>query len=352
MMRHRAFARPRDARPAAFLAVVVLALAVAGVGCPCVNTVVNDSPGLRWWLFSNFAASRVCPEMLKRGVPLKLALLGPNSVGRYFPQQCGVHVDDNTRTMRVDVTGAGYAVLPLAKRVGFYCGVSVEFSPDFHVNDDAIYVWGRFNRVLAPPDLRLLGVESPVVSLATQTPLGNVATVLGRSIVESELARGFTVVRLSDGDDFTLGILQPPARPKRQFQTGSDRVLLASDRTEVHAASRDYLGPFAIEQSGAALSVVLSVAGAGTDYVVVDKATGDAWLQPYEAAQPIGPPPAQPIAFGDAPPGETRRTFPLDPGAYYVVIENRAPAPAGPLGMPMPFEPVAVVSYNVEVGSR
>jgi len=339
-------------RARAFLALVVVASAVAGVGCPCVNSVVNDSPSLRWWLFSSFAASRVCPEMLKRGVPLKLALLGPNSVGRYFPQQCAVHVDDNARTMRVDVTGSGYALLPLARRVGFYCGVSVEFAPDFHVNDDAIYVWGRFNKVLTPPDLRLLGVESSVVSLATQTPLGNVATVLGRSVVESELARGFTVVRLSDGDDFTLGILQPPARPKRQFQTDGDHVLLASDRTEVHAASRDYLGPFTIEQSGAALFVTLGVAGSGADYLIVDKAMGDAWLQSYEAAQPIGPPPGQPIAFGDAPVGETRRSFPLDPGAYYLVVENRTPAPAAAFGVAMPFEPVSVVSYNVEVGSR
>src|SRR5882762_5964240 len=103
----------------AFLVLVVVTLAVTGVGCPCVRNAVNADAGLRWWLFSNFGASQVCPEMLKRGVPLKVALVGPNSVGRFFPQQCVVHVNDQERSMVVDVTGSGYVVLPFTRRVGF-----------------------------------------------------------------------------------------------------------------------------------------------------------------------------------------------------------------------------------------
>ena len=38
-------------------------------GC---RSFVNSSPNLRWWLFANFGADQLCPEMLKRGAPLKL----------------------------------------------------------------------------------------------------------------------------------------------------------------------------------------------------------------------------------------------------------------------------------------
>jgi hypothetical protein len=331
---------------------LTLALAVSAVGCPCVRSAVNSNETIRWWLFSNFAASKICPEMLKRGVPLKLAVLGPSSIGRFFPQQCAVRIDDNTRTMVMDATGTGYVVLPLTRRVGFYCGVSVEFRPDFRLEEDATYVWGRYNRVLAPPDLRILGVENPVVSLATRTPIGDVATLLGQGVVESELARGFTVVRLDDGDDFTLGILMPPDRPKRQFASGSDRTVLGSDAIELHAASRDYLGPFEVAQNGAALYVKLRVAGAPVDYFIVDRGLGDAWRQPYQAAFPIGPPPGQPIAYGQAQSGDVTRAFAVAPGSYYLVVENRAPAPAAILGMPMPFEQMTHVSYAVELGDR
>ena len=43
-------------------------------------------------------------------------------------------------------------------------------------------------------------------------------------IMSSELGRGFTVIQDSDGDDFSLGILQPPQRPTHPYQVrGSDR---------------------------------------------------------------------------------------------------------------------------------
>ncbi|MEO8876212.1 MAG: hypothetical protein ABI461_11540 [Polyangiaceae bacterium] len=338
-------------RARSFLFLMVLALGVSGVGCPCVNSAVNNDPALRWWLFSNFGASKVCPEMLKRGVPLKLTLLGPDNIGRFFPAQCVVHVDDNARTMRLDVTGQGYVILPVTKRVGFYAGVGVEFTPDFHLGDDATYVWGRFKQIDGIPDLRLLGVENPLVSLATQTPLGNLATVLGQGVLQSQLAQGFTVVQSDDGQDFTLGILQPPAKPKRQFQSGSDRIVLESGITDLHAVSRDYLGPFAVEQSGAALYMHVSANGP-VSYAVVTRDVGDAWRQPYQAAQPIAAAPAQPISYGQLSVGDQTMKFPLDPGSYYFVVENlNAPSPAV-LGLSSPFEAVTQLTYSAELGER
>lgn len=315
---------------------------------------MNSSDSLRWWLFSNFGASKICPEMMKKSVPIKLPLLGgQSSVGRYFPSQCAVRVNDAARTVTVDVTGSGYAVLPFTRRVGFYAGLSIVYAMDFRLAEDATYVWGRYQRLAAPADLRLLGVENQVVNLATQTPFGDLATLLGRGIIEGELAKGFTVVRLEDGDDFTLGHLEPPERPKRQFAaTGKDRVVVASDQVELRASTRDYIGPIEVSRSNASVVVKLRVAGPAVDFLLVDKMLGDAWRQPYETARPLGPPPGQPIGYGQAPAGETVRAFALNPGLYYLVVENRTAAPAGALGMPMPFEPVATVGYSVEVGDR
>jgi hypothetical protein len=333
--------------------IVCLALALSAVGCPCIRGAINDSPSIRWWLFSNFGASKICPEMLKRGVPLKLQALGNESVGRFFPQTCHVAVNDQTKTIVMSASGTGYASVPLVRRVGFYCGIQVEMAPDFRLESDSIYVWGKYQRMLTPPDLRIVGAENPMVSLATSTPVGDMATFLGQLIVTSEIARGFTVVRQDDGDDFTLGILNPPDKPKRQFKAGADRTVLASDLAQVGATAREYLGPFEVPGSDKALYLKARIAGAPLVYAVVDKATGDAWRRAYESGQPLGPPPGQPF-YGDAlAVGEANLRLPLREGSYYIVFENRAPPPTAPLGMPLPFpETVSHLVYGVELGDK
>lgn len=336
----------------AFFVLLLLGLAVAGVGCPCVRTAVNASPELRWWLFSNFGASKICPEMTKRGVPLKLPAFGAASIGRFFPAQCNVQVDDARRVMVVSVSGTGYANLPVTRRVGFYVGMAVEYQPDFRMEEDAIYVWGRFTRFVAPPDMRIVGVENPVVNLATKTPAGDVASIIGNGLVASEIGRGFTVVRQDDGDDFALGHLDPPEKPKRQFHSGKDHVVLGSDLTEVKPAARDYLGPFEVPTNGTSLFVRTSVTSAPVVYAIVDRSVGEAWRRSYEAAQPMTPPPGPVLAQGTLPLGDTYFSIPVGAGSYYLVVENTAPAVA-PLGVPLPFpETLAYVSYSVEVGDR
>ena len=50
----------RKPRPAgALLALTVLVMTVTLSGCPCAQAITEASPGLRWWLFSNFGASKV-----------------------------------------------------------------------------------------------------------------------------------------------------------------------------------------------------------------------------------------------------------------------------------------------------
>ncbi len=332
------------------LALLVLSLAVAGVGCPCQGT-VNASPELRWWLFSHFGASKICPEMLKRGVPLKLAQTGPATVGRFFPSQCNVQVDDAKKAIVMNAAGTGYVVLPFTRRIGFSVAMGVEYLPDFRLEGDSTYVWGKFSRFTTQPSLTILGVENPVVSLATLTPIGSVANVIGSGLLASEIGRGFTVVRQDDGDDFTLGHLEPPARPKREFIPGKDRVLLASDLTTVYSQSREYLGPFAISEKNTSLYLKARTEGAPSTYALVERSVGDAWRHQYETAQPLAPPPGQLAAQGALPIGETRVGFPVNPGTYFLVIENPSPPPL--LGAALPIgEQVAQVSYSVELGDR
>jgi hypothetical protein len=335
----------------ALFGLVLLVLAIAGVGCPCARSAVNASPELRWWLFANFGASQICPEMLKRGVPLKLPQLGPASMGRFFPSQCQVQIDDPRKAMILTVSGTGYVMMPFTRRVGFSVFMGVEYLPDFRLEEDATYVWGRFGRFTAQPNMRIMGVENPVVNLATQTPFGSVATVIGNGLVASEIGRGFTVVRQEDGDSFALGHLEPPQKPQRQFTPGKGRVVLESNMTDVYTRSRDYLGPFEVAQANTSLFLHARVESAPVTYAVVERSVGETWRRQYETAQPMGPPPGMLFGQGTVPPGEVNLVFPVNPGLYYVVIENAA-APSL-LGMAVPVgEQVARVRYSVEVGDR
>lgn len=332
----------------AALALLVLVLAVAGVGCPC-SGVVNSSPELRWWLFSNFGASKICPEMMKRGVPLKLPQTGAASVGRFFPSNCQVQVDDARKAIVMNAAGTGYVLLPFTRRVGFSVSMGVEYLPDFKLDDDATYVWGKFSRFIVPPNLQILGVENPVINLASQTPFGSVAGIIGNGLVASEIGKGFTVVRQEDGDDFTLGHLDPPAKPARQFKPGKDHFLLASDLTSVSSSAREYLGPFTVEDNDVALYFRANVQTAPLSYYVVDRSVGEPWRRSYESAQPLAPPPGNVIARGPLAVGEARLAFPVGSGVYYIVLENTAPAPL--LGV-VGNETVSQVSYGVELGDR
>lgn len=335
-------------RSKAALAFIVLVLAVAGVGCPC-SGVVNSSPELRWWLFSNFGASKICPEMMKRGVPLKLPQSGNASVGRFFPTNCQIQVDDSRKALVMNVAGEGYVLMAVTRRVGFSVSMGVEYLPDFRMDDDATYVWGQFSRFTVQPNLQILGVENPVINLATQTPFGSVAGILGNSLVASEIGKGFTVVRQEDGDDFTLGHLEPPAKPARSFKPGKDHFLLASDVTAVSSSGRDYLGPFTIEENNISIFFRANVQGAPLNYYVVDRTVGEAWRKSYQSAQPLSAPPGNTFARGVLPPGELRTTFPVLSGVYYIVLENTAPAPL--LGV-VGTDTVGTATYSVEIGDR
>jgi hypothetical protein len=124
---------------------------------------------MRWKLFSLFGAPRICPEMLKRSVSIRLQNGAP-SMGRFFPMSCNYTVDDDKETVTVSVGGTGYGYLLPAKRVGFSLVASVEYRADFTLNGDEIYLWGRLNRVVDGPRFQIVNVENPIVDMAANLP--------------------------------------------------------------------------------------------------------------------------------------------------------------------------------------
>lgn len=340
----------------AALALAAIVLSFTFVGCPCISGPVNASPGLRWFLFSNFGASKICPEMLKSGVSLRLQDRS-SSIGRFFPMQCSYDVNDAAQTVTVHIAGTGYGYMQPAKRVGFSLTTSVEYRPDFQIAGDDVYVWGRLNRIVQGPSFQLGYVENPVIDvMANVPPFGGLANLLGNQIVAGEMTRGFTVLYNEEtGKDFTLGILMPPQRPHHPFEAEDDeRYTFANEVIEVQAHQRDYLGPFEVADADQALYLKLSVQGAPVDIMIVDKLTGDAWREAYQTGKPLGPPPGPVQAGGPLQPGiiETRR-YALRPGLYYVVIDNTAAAGlvSPPITLLSPLGgSAAQVSYMAQVG--
>src|SRR5690606_35762356 len=285
----------------------LLLLAGIAVGCPCIRGPVNASPALRWWLFSHFGAERICPEMLKRGVPLKLTA-GGNTVGRFFPTRCVHQVNDQTQTVTIDFGGTGFAWTPVAGRVGFAMNAALEYRPDFYMTEDAVYVWGKLQRVVHGPEFQLGAVENKVVDWAASTPVGYLANTFGGQIVSSQLSSGFTVVRTDEGDEFALGILQPPARPKKPFDTSEgDRYVFANDTTEIRYDQLDLLGPFEVADSDQALFLRFRLRGNPVEAFVFPRSVADLYREGLQRGSGVGTLLQPPLQSFVIPPGQEMR---------------------------------------------
>lgn len=351
--------RRRVKRPStafAGLSLFVIVLATSFTGCPCLKAATDFSPSLRWWLFSNFGAQRVCPEMLKTSMPLRLDDNAP-AMGRFFPAQCSYAVNDDSKTLTVNIQGTGYGYMAPAKRVSFSLATAVEYRPDFVLTGDDMYLWGKPNRIVQGPDFRILAIENPVVNIAANIPpWGNIANFLGNQVVTAFMTRGFTVIANDDtGNDFALGILHPPARPPHPFSlVGNERLTFANETTDVYANQRDFLGPFEVAKSGQKLYGTLTLQGAAVDVMVVSKTTGDLWRQAYQAGQ-VGPPPGQVFAGEPLMPSmQLQRAWSLPPGSYYIVIDNTSSAGTVSPPMSVPLlpvpDPLSRVSYVAQLG--
>jgi len=348
--------RKRKAGAVAILAMLVMVSSITLAGCPCTG-VVNLSPELRWWLFANFGAQKICPEMLKRSMALGLQDRSPK-IGRFFPMGCNYNVDNSAQTVTVHVTGTGYGYMYPAKRVGFQITTSVEYRSDFQIAGDDAYVWAKLYRIVQGPNFQLGYVENPVIDIAANLPpFGSIANFFGDQVVKGELTRGFTVVHNMDTETnaFTIGIIFPPMKPYQPFNlSASDRLTYANETVDIHANERDYLGPFEIASQGQALFLMFNVVGPPVDIMVVDKRTGDVWRDAYQTGKPLGPPPGPVLAGAPLYPGTTdNRRYPLSQGLYYVVVDNTSTAGtmAPPVSILNPLgDAVARVSYTAQLG--
>ena len=338
----------------AFFCMLVLALAFRGAGCPCVDSAVNASPELRWWLFSNFGASKLCPEMLKRGVPLKLPQLGNASVGRFFPNQCFVQVDDTRKAIVMSASGTGYATLPVTRRVGFYVGMTVEYLPDFRLESDATYVWGQFSRFVSPPDLRIVGVENPVVNLATRTPAGDVATAhRQRARRERDRHAASPWCARTTATTSRSGTSSRRRSRRVSSRAATDHVVLASDLTQVHGAvtrlPRSVRGR---EQERRALLPREGRRRAARRSRVVERSVGEAWRRAYEGAQPMAAPPGAVARAGHAR-GSASRTCASRSRRARTTSSSRTRrrrrSRRSACALPVPEQP-AYLSYSLEIG--
>lgn len=315
--------RTRRTSICASLALVALiALSLSLSGC---TGIINNNPELRWQLFSLFGASKICPEMLKRGVSVRLQERSP-AIGRFFPMQCTYTVDNSRQVVTVSIAGTGYGYLMPAKRVGFSLSASVEYRPDFVIAGDDLYLWAKLNRMVDGPRFKLGYVENPIVDVAANVPpFGSIANFLGNQVVTSAMTQGFTVIHNEDkGDDFTLGLIYPPQRPHHPFQiTTSERFTFANETINVQGNGRDFLGPFEITSVGQALYLTMTLQGPAVDVMIVDKATGDLWRDMYQTGKPLSGPPGLVLGGGPLQPGPVdNRRYALQPGLYYVVIDN------------------------------
>jgi hypothetical protein len=172
-------------------------------------------------------------------------------------------------------------------------------------------------------------VENPLIDMAANLPpVGSFASFMGNQVVAGVMAQGFTVIHNDRGDDFSLGQIYPPARPRHPFQLmgSNDRFVFANETVDVQGNQRDYLGPFEITSQGQALYFTATATGAPVDVMVVNKVTGDMWRDLYQRGS-IGAPPGPVPAGAPLTPGmQMNQRWALPPGLYYVVIDNTAAA--------------------------
>jgi hypothetical protein len=344
------------------LALIALVASVSLGGCRACAGPVNASPGLRWWLFANFGASKICPEMIKRGVGLKLQSRG-NSIGRFFPTGCTIDVNGEAQTVTVNFSGHGYGYMPVTRRFGFTASASVEYRPDFYFGEEAVYVWGVVNRIPNGPNFQVGYIENGAVDLATAfTPLGGLANMFGNQIVAGEVTKGFTVLENweTDSKTFTLGIIKPPQKPHTPYDVSQDDVYtFANEAIDVNYNQRDFLGPFEVVDNRQILMMKMFLQGPAVDVMVVDKQVGDQWRDAYIQGRPLGPPPGPVRAGGPLQPGrEVRTAYSLPPGQYYVVVDHTQyagtvnPPPAGLLSPITGGGPIAKITYVAQLGER
>ncbi len=320
--------------------------------------VVNDpsNKSLRFDMLK-FGLDRFCEEMLKAGVALKLSDSEP-VLGRFFAESCQSQVIDEEarKSFVMQYTGKGYAWTNVTGKLGFTSRGLVEYAPDFQLSDGALYVYFRPKSVDAAA-FELTALDSHLAQAGIAAAAGQLSpNEVGKHVLDSQLKRGFTVIRYgSDGrTDFGAGFVPKGEKPYKPFDIKTSKRVLINERTEVHLQNQDFIGPIDVTDDGSALFVNLELDGAdAVDYQIVPKSVGDAMLERY-VRNPGPCPQLSPPAFDSAAARGARavQPVPLPVGQYYLVLDN-----SGALGRTQPpaaaaGDAAARVDYALLLGPR
>jgi hypothetical protein len=293
--------------------------------------VVNDPSNLslRRAVFE-FGRSRICPEVQKRGLPLKAGDEDP-VIGRFFPTTCFTQQLANNNLL-VQFEGSGFAWTNLTQRMSFGASGAVEYDTDFLMDGSTMYVYFRQKSTPAA-NFTIKLVEQPQALTMAGTPIGvgaqGVANSLGAQLLKGEISKGFTVIRAENGDvAFGLGVIEKGGLPRAPFRVNENgQTLLANERSEVHQNQRDFVGPIEVP-SGARLSINLAIDGApAIDVLLLPRSIGEIWLQTYTTQAVTTPPPGLPMLDEPVFSGASwHRDLTLPAGLYYLVLDNTATA--------------------------
>ncbi len=289
--------------------------------------IINDpkNKSLRFDILK-FGLKNFCDEMLAHGVALKLSDDHPVA-GRFFGRECKSDVidDDARRSFAVRFSGSGYVWTNLTGRVGLDVLGAVELLPDFQMAPDgSMYVYFRTNRVEVT-QLKILLVESNMARNAAAMSNADPERI-GRYILQAQLNRGFTVIRLNDTGqtEFGVGLLALGEHPYQPFKVVSDDPVLVNERTEVHRGQQDFIGAFKVEGNGKALRLALTVDGAPAINVAVISATSgqlliDRYVHTAGAVALLEPARfTQDVAYGSL----WKQAIPVPEGSYYILLQQ------------------------------
>jgi hypothetical protein len=339
---------------AAHLAAALASITFLGASCQqsalgLMPGVLNDTHNLslRRAILA-YGTNQVCKEVQQRSMPLRLREEEP-IVGRYFPSACASRQTPNNNLL-LQLAGRGYVWTNMSQRLGFEAASTVEYDTDFLLEGSTMYVYFR-PRASAPPTFVTKFVEAPQAAFFNSLPIGPggqpLTNSFGAQIMGGQLARGFTVIRESNGNvTFGLGIIPPGQRPAEAYKNlDRARPILANERSAIYAGQRDFVGPFEVPADKKA-GLVITVEGApAIDALVVPRAIGDAWLAVYATQAATTPPPGPPAAEDAVPAGPVyRRALAVPPGLYYLVLDN---TPTAGRTSPVASGQPAIVSYAV-----
>jgi hypothetical protein len=179
---------------------------------------------------------------------------------------------------------------------------------------------------------------------------------VGQNIVQSQLKRGFTVMRWGESGDteFALGVVAPGQRPFHPFVVvASEWQTLDNDRTELHSGQQDYIGGFTVEEEGQALYLTLTLDGAAeVDVLLLPKAAADGLLLNYTTQR--GPAVPTQSAYGAVLTAGTtlKQAMPVPPGSYSLLIDHSTAVGRAAPPPTLLDDRAARVDYLVQVGDR